>query len=90
MVTYIIRERGGGHSAGYVSSGFFGGITMGRVVLIYLNKKVGTILYLHCIHSHTHLSKIGEYRVTFIYAFVSLGYIPLFLFPLTTLKSSEG
>ena len=25
IVTFIIRERDGGHSAGYISSGFFGG-----------------------------------------------------------------
>lgn len=30
IVTFIIRERGGGHSAGYISSGFFGGRTNDR------------------------------------------------------------
>jgi hypothetical protein len=25
IVTYVIEERGGGHDAGYISSGFFGG-----------------------------------------------------------------
>ncbi|KAJ3509222.1 hypothetical protein NLJ89_g5332 [Agrocybe chaxingu] len=41
IVTYIIRERNGGASAGYISSGFFGGLTLGRVGLIWLNKLVG-------------------------------------------------
>ena len=40
IVTFLINERGGGPSAGYISSGFFGGLTLGRVVLLPLNKKV--------------------------------------------------
>lgn len=32
--------RGGGASAGYISSGFFGGLTLGRVALLWLNKLV--------------------------------------------------
>lgn len=39
-VTYIIEERGGGPSAGYISSGFFGGLSLGRVALLWVNKKV--------------------------------------------------
>ncbi|KAJ7578121.1 MFS general substrate transporter [Mycena floridula] len=41
IVTFIIKERGGGPSAGYISSGFFGGITAGRLGLIWVNKKIG-------------------------------------------------
>ncbi|KAF6765354.1 major facilitator superfamily domain-containing protein [Ephemerocybe angulata] len=41
MVTFIIDERHGGPSSGYVSSGFFGGLTLGRVILIPVNKWVG-------------------------------------------------
>jgi fucose permease len=40
-VTYIIRERGGGSSSGYISSGFFGGLALGRLALIWVNKKIG-------------------------------------------------
>ncbi|KAK0224600.1 MFS general substrate transporter, partial [Armillaria nabsnona] len=40
-VTFIINERKGGKSAGYVSSGFFGGLTLGRLCLIWFSKKVG-------------------------------------------------
>ena len=40
IVTFLVSERGGGPSAGYISSGFFGGLTIGRVVLLPLNKKV--------------------------------------------------
>ncbi|KAK0234035.1 MFS general substrate transporter [Armillaria fumosa] len=41
IVTFIINEREGGKSAGYVSSGFFGGLTLGRLSLIWFSKKVG-------------------------------------------------
>ncbi|KAF8680208.1 tetracycline resistance protein [Rhizoctonia solani] len=41
IVTFIIEVRGGGASAGYISSGFFGGLMLGRVVLLWINKKVG-------------------------------------------------
>ncbi|KAI9463115.1 MFS general substrate transporter [Boletus coccyginus] len=41
IVTYIIDIRGGGPSSGYISSGFFGGLMVGRVALLWLNKKVG-------------------------------------------------
>ena len=40
IVTFVIRERGGGHNAGYISSGFFGGMTLGRVALMWFNRKV--------------------------------------------------
>lgn len=41
IVTYIINVRGGGPSSGYISSGFFGGLTLGRVGLLWVNKLVG-------------------------------------------------
>ncbi|KZT32778.1 MFS general substrate transporter [Sistotremastrum suecicum HHB10207 ss-3] len=41
IVTYIIQERGGGPSSGYISSGFFGGLTVGRLALLWVNKTVG-------------------------------------------------
>lgn len=41
IVTFMINERGGGASAGYVSSGFFGGLALGRVTLLWVNKKLG-------------------------------------------------
>lgn len=41
IVTYIIKIRGGGPSSGYISSGFFGGLTVGRVGLLWINKLVG-------------------------------------------------
>jgi len=49
ITTYIIDEKGGGPSAGYISSGFFGGMMVGRLALLWLNKKVGEkrVLYLY-------------------------------------------
>ncbi|KAI0066103.1 MFS general substrate transporter [Artomyces pyxidatus] len=41
IVTFIVEVRGGGSSSGYVSAGFFGGLTLGRVALLWVNKKVG-------------------------------------------------
>ncbi|KAH7886845.1 MFS general substrate transporter [Phlebopus sp. FC_14] len=41
IVTYIIDVRSGGPSSGYISSGFFGGLMIGRVALLWVNKKVG-------------------------------------------------
>lgn len=39
--SFIIDERGGDDSAGYVTSGYFGGITIGRVILIPVTKALG-------------------------------------------------
>jgi len=41
IVTYVINVRGGGPSSGYISSGFFGGLTLGRVALLWVNEMVG-------------------------------------------------
>ncbi|KAJ7666160.1 MFS general substrate transporter [Mycena polygramma] len=49
ITTYIVDVRGGGPSAGYISSGFFGGIMVGRLALLWLNKLVGEkrVLYFY-------------------------------------------
>ncbi|KAI4517043.1 MFS general substrate transporter [Schizophyllum commune Loenen D] len=41
IVTFVIDERGGGSSSGYLSSGFFGGLALGRILLLWVNKWVG-------------------------------------------------
>ncbi|PCH35199.1 MFS general substrate transporter [Wolfiporia cocos MD-104 SS10] len=41
IVTFIEERRGGGASAGYISSGFFGGLMLGRLTLMWLNRKIG-------------------------------------------------
>ncbi|KAF8813139.1 MFS general substrate transporter [Phlegmacium glaucopus] len=51
IVTFIIDVRGGGPSSGYISSGFFGGLTVGRVALLWVNKMVGErrVLYIYAL-----------------------------------------
>jgi fucose permease len=39
--SFLVDERGGDDSSGYVSSGFFGGLTVGRVVLIPVTAWLG-------------------------------------------------
>ncbi|KAJ7434635.1 major facilitator superfamily domain-containing protein [Mycena galericulata] len=41
IVSFMVNVRGGGPSAGYISAGFYGGLTLGRIVLLPLNKKIG-------------------------------------------------
>ncbi|KZO93805.1 MFS general substrate transporter [Calocera viscosa TUFC12733] len=41
IVTYLVQLRGAGPSAGYVSSGFWGGLALGRLTLIWVNEKFG-------------------------------------------------
>ncbi|KAF9034189.1 MFS general substrate transporter [Hymenopellis radicata] len=41
IVTFIQTVRGGGASSGYISSGFFGGLMAGRLVLLWVNQKLG-------------------------------------------------
>ncbi|KAG6827807.1 hypothetical protein H0H92_010415 [Tricholoma furcatifolium] len=41
IVTFIVDERHGGSSSGYISTGFWGGLTFGRVALLWVNEKLG-------------------------------------------------
>lgn len=41
IVTYLIENRNAGPSAGYVSSAFWGGLMLGRVVLTPVNLWAG-------------------------------------------------
>ncbi|KAJ7108818.1 major facilitator superfamily domain-containing protein [Mycena epipterygia] len=49
IVSFMRNVRGGGPSAGYISAGFFGGLTLGRLVLLPLNRKIGErrVVYLY-------------------------------------------
>jgi hypothetical protein len=40
IVTFLRTVRGAGPSAGYVSSGFFGGLTLGRVLHVWVARRV--------------------------------------------------
>ncbi|KAH7913474.1 major facilitator superfamily domain-containing protein [Hygrophoropsis aurantiaca] len=41
IVTYMVDVRHGGAASGYVSSGFWGGLMVGRVALLWFNRKLG-------------------------------------------------
>lgn len=41
IVTYLVDQRGGGADTGYVSSGFYGGLMIGRMVLPPFSQMVG-------------------------------------------------
>ncbi|KZT69016.1 MFS general substrate transporter [Daedalea quercina L-15889] len=41
IVTFVEDKRGGNATAGYISSGFFGGLMLGRLVLLWFNRKLG-------------------------------------------------
>ncbi|KAF7298349.1 MFS general substrate transporter [Mycena kentingensis (nom. inval.)] len=41
IVSFMITVRGAGPSAGYIASGFFGGLTLGRIVLLPINRLLG-------------------------------------------------
>ncbi|KAI0631012.1 MFS general substrate transporter [Trametes polyzona] len=45
-VTYILERRNGDSNSGYIASGFFGGLMLGRILLMWLNKKIGERLAL--------------------------------------------
>ncbi|KAG8990438.1 hypothetical protein FRB94_000311 [Tulasnella sp. JGI-2019a] len=83
IFTYLLNERNGGPSAGYVSSGFFGGLTLGRVVLLPLTKKLGhnAAVYLYLI-----LSIALEFTIWFVPNLignaVAVSFVGLFLGPM--------
>ncbi|KAG2109893.1 MFS general substrate transporter [Suillus discolor] len=72
MVTYIIDVRGGGPSSGYISSGFWGGLMVGRVTLLWVNKKASSYPVYGMQHRYQRL-QVGERRVLFIYAILAIG-----------------
>lgn len=41
LTTFLIKERGGSAASGYAVTGFWGGMSVGRIVLIPVTKKIG-------------------------------------------------
>ncbi|KAG1823601.1 MFS general substrate transporter [Suillus subaureus] len=72
MVTYIIDVRGGGSSSGYISSGFFGGLMIGRVGLLWVNKKA-SFYPVRSMQYKSQRPQVGERRVLFIYSILAIG-----------------
>ncbi|KAG2145421.1 major facilitator superfamily domain-containing protein [Suillus bovinus] len=73
MVTYIIYVRGGGPSSGYISSGFFGGLMIGRVGLLWVNKTASLYPVYSMQRNRPQISQVGERRVLFIYVILAIG-----------------
>ncbi|EJC99148.1 MFS general substrate transporter [Fomitiporia mediterranea MF3/22] len=83
IVTFVINERGGGASSGYLSSGFFAGLTLGRICLLWLNKVIGVrrVIWLYILLS------IGlEITIWFVPSLVenaiAVAFVGLFLGPI--------
>ncbi|KDQ09343.1 hypothetical protein BOTBODRAFT_117278 [Botryobasidium botryosum FD-172 SS1] len=51
IVTYSLLVRSGGPASGYISSGFFGGLMLGRLVLIGVTRMIGErrVIYLYTV-----------------------------------------
>ncbi|KAJ6478773.1 major facilitator superfamily domain-containing protein [Mycena vitilis] len=49
-VSFMVAVRGGGASSGYIAAGFAGGVTLGRIALLWVNKKIGPNrgVYVYC------------------------------------------
>ncbi|CED82408.1 urease accessory protein [Phaffia rhodozyma] len=82
ITTYIKTIRGGGDSSGYVSTGFFLGLTLGRVVFIPLNRKIGERLV---VFIYIFLAIALEFVIWFVPSLVggavSVAFVGLFLGP---------
>jgi len=91
IVTYIIEVRGGGPSSGYISSGFWGGIALGRVVLLWVNKKLGHRL---AVLVYMLLAIVLELVVWLVPSLVSgavaISFIGLFLGPIYPIVMNEA
>jgi len=83
IVTFLLLVRGGGAWSGYVSTGFFGGLTLGRVVLVEVTKKIGTV---NAIYVYTILAIFFQMIVwlvpSFTAAVISVSLIGVLLGPM--------
>ncbi|KAI5118166.1 hypothetical protein M0805_005788 [Coniferiporia weirii] len=83
IVTFVKEKREGGDSSGYLTSGFFGGLTLGRIVLMWLNRKIGErrVIWLYI-----SLAICLEMTVWFVPSLVSnavaVAFVGLFLGPI--------
>ncbi|KAJ7185631.1 MFS general substrate transporter [Mycena filopes] len=91
ITTYLIDVRGAGPSAGYTSSGFFGGIMVGRLALLWLNKKIGErrVLYLY-VALAMGLEFIVWFVPSFVGSAVAVSLVGLFLGPMYPLMINRA
>jgi len=83
IVTFLMIVRGGGPWSGYVSTGFFGGLTLGRVILVEVTRKIGDI---YAIYIYTLLAIFFQLIVWLLPSFtagaVSVSIIGILLGPM--------
>jgi len=83
IVTFLMLVRGGGPSSGFVSAGFLGGLTLGRVIMVGVTKKMGAI---NAIYSYTLVAMFFQLIVwlvpSFTVATVSVPVIGILLGPM--------
>jgi len=83
IVTFMLVIRGGGPSSGYVSAGFYTGLTLGRVVLLEVTKKIGNT---YAIYTYILLAFLFQLVVWLVPSFpigaISVCIIGLFLGPI--------
>jgi len=72
IVTYIIELRNGGPDSGYISAGFFGGLMVGRVALLWVNQKLGEkrAVFLYTVLSIGYVSEAVGRLVMLMYVYV--------------------
>ena len=73
-IKYVINERHGSANSGYISSGFWGGLTVGRIALLWFTKKAGfTIFRTSFRNLRLTPPQVCAWRVIFLYVLVVLG-----------------
>ncbi|KAG2009701.1 MFS transporter [Coprinopsis cinerea AmutBmut pab1-1] len=91
ITTFIIEVRGGGPSSGYIATGYFGALAVGRVILLPVNALVGErwVVYLYG------LLTLGlEFVVWFVPSLVGNGiavaFMGLFMAPMYPLAMNQA
>ncbi|PIL23331.1 hypothetical protein GSI_14642 [Ganoderma sinense ZZ0214-1] len=90
IVTFVLKERHGGPNSGYVSSGFFGGSTLGRLILIPLTKRVGMwrVMFVYLLLS-LGLELVIWLVPSFTVTAVAISLLGIFLGPVTAIPMAH-
>ncbi|KAL5536799.1 hypothetical protein ACEPAF_622 [Sanghuangporus sanghuang] len=90
-VSYLQEYRDAGASSGYVSTGFFGGITLGRVALLWVNKKIGEyrVMYIYMLLS-LGLELVVWLVPSVVIAGVAVSFVGFFLGPIYPIIINEA
>jgi len=83
IVSFMIIVRGGGPSSGYISAGFYAGITLGRVIFVEVTKKVGDIYAIYIYALLAIFSQVVVWLVpSFTLSAISVCIVGIFLGPI--------